>query len=85
MTITSSTKKMIERHIDMTMLLVQFFMSDKTDLFRHRTVSSLVTVQRVYLFRVLSSSGSRDFDVQTAHQRQDLSMFMASIFILPAS
>ena len=27
------------------------------------------TIQCVYLFRVLSSSESRDFDVQTTHQR----------------
>ena len=26
------------------------------------------TIQRICLFRVLSSSGSRDFDVQTTHQ-----------------
>ena len=29
-------------------------------------------IQCVHRFRVLSSSGSRDFDVQTTHQRSDL-------------
>ena len=59
-----------------------------------------IYIHFVYRFRVLSSSGSRDFDVQTTHQRLALKanlldvhvvllfLFMcmkASILILPAS